>query len=66
VDEFIQGPFAQARVDASIAEIVTQIRPFVVEAQGGGGAPLENEWNGAVDSLRLAIAGARANRGIAY
>jgi hypothetical protein len=66
VDNFIRGPFSDAQVQAKLNAWIAQIRPLVSETAGVRHAPSVSEWNSAVDQLRMKIASARANRGLAY
>jgi hypothetical protein len=65
VDRFLAEAFTVANVSAKLGAWEAQIRPFVVEAGGINGAPLEHEWDAALGELRAIIDAARANRGYA-
>jgi hypothetical protein len=66
VDEFMAGPFAPGPVDEALGQWSLQIRDFVIEAGGRGGAPDEAAWQQAVEILRAVIADARLARGARY
>jgi spore coat protein H len=66
VDNFIKGPFSDARVQEKLNAWVEQIKPFVMEAAGVRSAPTATDWQSAVQELRAKITSQRAHRGLAY
>jgi hypothetical protein len=66
VDDFINGPFSDARVEAKLEPWIDQIQPFVTEAAGMNGAPSVMKWMDGIREVRDKIASQRMHRGYAY
>jgi hypothetical protein len=66
VDAFLAGPFASDAIDAKIATWTDQISPLVDEANGGGGAPTQDQWQSALTDFKQIVDGVRMNRGYPY
>jgi spore coat protein H len=66
VDDFLKGPFSDARVQQKLSAWIDQIQPFVTEAAGMKGAPSVATWKSGIQEVRDKITAQRMHRGYAY
>ena len=65
VDDFLKGPFSDARVEEKLSAWIDQIQPFVMEAAGMNGAPSVATWKSGIQEVRDKVPRS-ASRGYAY